>query len=92
MKDAEYELGRYKEKVERQEKEIKELREKEAGYNQALFAHDALDALILKKLGVDKDNPLKVLREETTEAMNRLKVNVKLLEDGYLLHYAETRE
>ena len=99
MKDAEYELGRYKEKVKRQEKQIQEkqiqdMQEREIGYKQVIDINNAILTALIRMYGADKDSAVMIRKDDVTEAMKRYVVPAEPTEqgDGYLLHYEETGE
>lgn len=94
MKDAEYELGRYKEKVERQEKQIQDMQEREIGYKQVIDINNAILAALIRMYGADKDSAVMIRKDDVTEAMKRYVVLAEPTEqgDGYLLHYEENKE
>ena len=92
--DAEYELGRYKEKVKRQEKQIQDMQEREIGYKQVIDINNAILAALIRMYGADKDSAVMIRKDDVTEAMKRYVVLAEPTEqgDGYLLHYEEIKE
>ena len=81
----EYEYKRYKEKVERQEREIEALKRDLAGWKELTRTWDAIEAAILHTVGADREHKLrldsKLMGEAMREAFFAL-AEVELGEDG----------
>lgn len=86
MNKAEYELGRYQKKVADQEKEIRDLREQIAGYQQMADINQAMVAAIVEATG-----PVTIRQEDINRILQeRRHVQVTRKEDGsYLLTMEE---
>lgn len=67
--DYKKEYGRYKKKVEDQQKEIARLHEEVQGMTQVLKANDAIIAAILVAAGADRHAPLMVTQKRINEAL-----------------------
>lgn len=65
----EYEYGRYKKKVEDQQKEIMKLHGMIEGMKQIQAANNAIIAAMLVTIGATKDKPLEVKRELINETL-----------------------
>lgn len=68
--DYEKEYGRYKKKVEDQQKEIEKLREQVQGMKQLMEANDAIIIAILAEGAACEARPLTVARATINEALN----------------------
>lgn len=91
--DYKKEYGRYKKKVEEQEKKISDLREEMDGFEQLVGASNAILTAILYAVGANEGAPVKVDRAVIGAAMKgqyvaRVEIQ-KDAQDIYLLHYAE---
>ncbi len=67
--DYEYEYGRYKKKVEDQQKEIMKLHGMIEGMKQVQGANNAIIAAMLVTVGATKEQPLEVKRELISEML-----------------------
>ena len=68
--DYEKEYGRYKKKVEDQQKEIAKLHEEVQGMTQVLRANEAIITAILVQVGATKDEPLDVPQDIINKALD----------------------
>lgn len=75
---AEYELGRYMRAVHTREKIIADLREQLKVEDLKQRSNEALVALLLCRMGADKDNPVVVAHEAVREALNGYHVLVQV--------------
>lgn len=89
---TEYELGRYKKKVEDQQKEIQELKAQLEGYQQVMEMDQAIIGAVLLIYSVDKNRPVEIKKEAITRMMDEIRVCVEPTEDGYKMHYERIEE
>lgn len=98
--DYKYEYGRYKEKVERQEREIAGLKRDLEGWKELARTWDAIEAAILRSVGADQAHKLQLHNKLVGEAMDEAfsaRAEVRLDENGapvYQLYWvpAETEQ
>ena len=69
---------------------VKTEREKTAGYEQLAKVHSAYIAILLKKLGATKEQPVIILAEDVTEALESYETRAFSYEDGSWGLYCET--
>ena len=90
QKNAEYELGRYKKKVEDQQQEIQRLKADAEGYRQLQDISAAYIALLLRRLKAGEDNPIRLENSAVKAAMERFRVLAKREdEEGFSLWVKE---
>lgn len=80
--NTQYELGRYKKKVEDQAKEIADYKEREEGFRQALSANNALVCALLLTVGADEEHPVTLQLEAINEAIGTCEVGVGIDEES----------
>lgn len=89
----EYEYGRYKKKVEDQQKELDKLKEELAGWRQILDANNAIVTAILRSVKAEKGSPILVHQADINAATRGELVpivEVKEDEPGWFkMHYEE---
>ena len=78
----EQELTKERRRNERLLKMIKGEREKVAGYTQLAKVHSAYIAVLLKKLGANRSNPICIKAEDVAEALKNLETRAVSGEDG----------
>lgn len=87
-KELKNELGRYKKKVEDQQKEIRGLKENIEGYKEIQRINDAILASVLDYYKHDAENPFAATKEDIKSKLEN--VTVVGIEnenkDGYLIH------
>lgn len=85
------ELGRYQKKIADQTKEIRELKEKNAGWEEVQRLNEALLACVLKQLGADGENPAAVSKADLQAALSEFRIasTEKEEKDGYLLYVTD---
>lgn len=67
-------------------KMVNEEREKVKGYEEIAKVHSAYISILLKKLGVTKDNMITITASEVTEALKKYETRVIRVDGGYSLY------
>lgn len=84
------EMARLRKQNERLMKMIAEEREKGVGYEQVAKVHSAYIAILLKRLGATKENPVEIQPQEIAEMIKNHEARAFITERGaYCLYYEE---